>query len=55
MPVEKVMGKRGWGYGESYVPVSFEAENLKRNTVHEVLLTGMNDSKEGPGLTGRAI
>lgn len=53
--VEKVSGNRGHGYGESYVPVSFEAENLKRNTVREVMLTGTSGPGAEPVLRGKAV
>jgi len=50
--VEKLRGEQAWGYGELYVPVSFSSDDIKRNQVKKVLLTGILDGDD-PELTGR--
>jgi len=50
--VEKIRGENAWGHGELYVPVSFSSDDIKKNQVKKVLLTGILDGDD-PELTGR--
>ena len=45
--VETINGNTAKGYGEHYIPVQFEAENLKKNTFYNVLIKGIDLDKEG--------
>jgi len=45
--VESIDGNIAKGYGEYYIPVQFEAENLKKNTFYDVLINGIDSEKDG--------
>jgi len=45
--VETINGKTAKGYGEHYIPVQFEAENLKKNTFYNVIIKDIVSDKDG--------
>ena len=45
--VESINGNLAKGYGEHYIPVQFEAENLKKNTFYDVRINEINPEKDG--------
>lgn len=44
--VEKVRGKYGRGYGELYVPIEFRHQEMSKNMLHEVTLTGLGEGED---------
>jgi threonylcarbamoyladenosine tRNA methylthiotransferase MtaB len=52
--VEKVRGRKGWGYGELYVPVGFTAEGMRKNLIREVRLTGLGEGDD-PVFIGKPV
>ncbi|MDE5421694.1 tRNA (N(6)-L-threonylcarbamoyladenosine(37)-C(2))-methylthiotransferase MtaB [Ancylomarina sp. DW003] len=44
--VENINGNVAKGYGEHYIPVQFEAENIKTNTFYDILVTDINNEKD---------
>ncbi|MRT92718.1 tRNA (N(6)-L-threonylcarbamoyladenosine(37)-C(2))-methylthiotransferase MtaB [Ancylomarina sp. 16SWW S1-10-2] len=44
--VENINGNIGRGYGEHYIPVQFEAENLKQNTFYDVTIKKIHTDKD---------
>jgi len=45
--VETINGNTAKGYGEHYIPVQFEAENLKKNTFYNVIIKEIVPEKDG--------
>jgi threonylcarbamoyladenosine tRNA methylthiotransferase MtaB len=45
--VETINGNTAKGYGEHYIPVQFEAENLKTNTFYDVIIKEIVSEKDG--------
>lgn len=45
--VENINGNVAKGYGEHYIPVQFEAENLKKNTFYNVIIKEIAPEKDG--------
>ncbi len=45
--VETINGNTAKGYGEHYIPVQFEAENLKKNTFYNVIIKEIAPEKDG--------
>ncbi|WP_372642209.1 tRNA (N(6)-L-threonylcarbamoyladenosine(37)-C(2))-methylthiotransferase MtaB [Ancylomarina sp.] len=45
--VETIHGNTAKGYGEHYIPVQFEAENLKKNTFYDVIIKEIVSEKDG--------
>lgn len=45
--VESINGNIAKGYGEHYIPVQFEAENLKKNTFYNVQIEEVDSEKDG--------
>tara|TARA_R110001583_G_scaffold47611_2_gene149070 strand:+ start:19888 stop:21168 length:1281 start_codon:yes stop_codon:yes gene_type:complete len=44
--VENINGNVAKGYGEHYIPVQFEAENLKKNTFYDVIIKDVITDKD---------
>jgi len=44
--VEKVRGRKGWGYGELYVPVGFTMEGMRKNLLQKVRLVKLGDGED---------
>lgn len=44
--VENINGNVAKGYGEHYIPVQFEAENIKTNTFYDILVTDIDNEKD---------
>jgi len=45
--VETINGNTARGYGEHYIPVQFEAKNLKKNTFYNVIIKDIVVDKDG--------
>lgn len=50
--VEKVAKTKASGYGDLYVPVEFQGDDIQKNTVYAVKLTGLAGEGEKLGLVG---
>ena len=45
--VENINGNIAKGYGEHYIPVQFESDNIKKNTFYNVLIKDIDKEKDG--------
>lgn len=52
--VEKTDGFKAKGYGEHYLPVEFQGENLEKNQFYQVKITGISDDTD-PVLFGEIL
>jgi threonylcarbamoyladenosine tRNA methylthiotransferase MtaB len=53
--VEKVTKTKASGYGDLYVPVEFQANDIQKNTVHTIKLTGLSGEGEKLVLVGELV
>ena len=44
--IEKVTGRTGTGYGENYIPVAVEGDNLEKNNFVNCAITGIRKGEE---------
>ncbi|MDO9613247.1 MAG: tRNA (N(6)-L-threonylcarbamoyladenosine(37)-C(2))-methylthiotransferase MtaB [Bacteroidota bacterium] len=53
--VEKATKTKASGYGDLFVPVEFQANNVQKNTIHTVKLTGLSGEGEKLVIVGEII
>jgi threonylcarbamoyladenosine tRNA methylthiotransferase MtaB len=53
--VEKATKTKASGYGDLFVPVEFQANNVQKNTIHTVKLTGLSGEGEKLVVVGELI
>jgi threonylcarbamoyladenosine tRNA methylthiotransferase MtaB len=53
--VEKITKNKAYGYGDSYVPVEFQAKEIQKNSIQSVKLTGLAGEGEKLVLVGELL
>ncbi|MDP2887661.1 MAG: tRNA (N(6)-L-threonylcarbamoyladenosine(37)-C(2))-methylthiotransferase MtaB [Bacteroidota bacterium] len=53
--VEKATKTKASGYGDLFVPVEFQAQDIQKNTIHAVKLTGLSGEGEKLVLVGELV
>ncbi|HPS13089.1 MAG TPA: tRNA (N(6)-L-threonylcarbamoyladenosine(37)-C(2))-methylthiotransferase MtaB, partial [Prolixibacteraceae bacterium] len=53
--VEKILKNKASGYGNLYVPVEFQGNNIRKNEVYPLKLTGLSGEGEKLILTGKQL
>ncbi|MBW8332642.1 MAG: tRNA (N(6)-L-threonylcarbamoyladenosine(37)-C(2))-methylthiotransferase MtaB [Prolixibacteraceae bacterium] len=53
--VEKATKTKASGYGDLFVPVEFQANNVQKNTIHAVKITGLSGEGEKLVLVGELV